>query len=517
MIPIDILKLIPQKPPFVFIDYVVFANEKDAETVFEVKPGNPLVANGCLSEAGLMENIAQTAAAKTGYESFMKKRPVNNGFLVSVKNFTVHSLPAVHQQIRTTIIVQENVMNMTVIKATVTCEEKIIATSEMTIMVEEAKRETFIVADHIISPLGDTTGENFFAIKNGLSGIKKHRNITISDRPFYASLLDQEKNLLPEELNGFTKFEEMLVATINNLSVQTSIDFKNEKLLLILSSTKGNIQLLETGNYDSDLEKKIALPTSAKKIAAYFEMAHTPIVISNACISGIAAILTGKRLLESGKYDSIIVAGADVVSKFILSGFDSFQAVSNKPCKPFDENRNGITLGEAAASVLLSIVPEDGTNIKVMGGAISNDANHISAPSRTGEELHMAIQKALNESGISSDDIDFISAHGTATIYNDEMESKALHLSGLEHTPVNSLKGFFGHTLGSAGLVESIISIRSMKENTMIPTAGFEKSGADTMLNVCRQVNYLPLKNCLKIASGFGGCNAAVVFSKIKP
>lgn len=515
MIPVDILKLIPQKPPFVFVDSIVFADEKKAETIFEIILGKPLVADGFLSEAGLMENIAQTVAAKAGYDSFLKNSPVEKGFIVAVKNFVVHSLPAVGQQIRTSITIQENVMNLTVIHATVSCIEKIIATCEMSILIEEMKRETFIIADHILSPLGNSTEENFNAIKNGQSGIKKHTNISISEKPFYASLLEQDNKYLSGTQNGFTKFEKMLVATIKDLSHQIEIDFKSERLLLIISSTKGNIHLLETENYNSDLENKIALPTSAKKIAAYFELVHTPIVLSNACISGIAAILTGKRLLETGKYDFIIVSGADVISKFILSGFESFQAVSDLPCKPFDKNRNGITLGEAAASVLLSVFPRAESNIKVAGGAISNDANHISAPSRTGRELNMAIQNSLNESAIARHEIDFISAHGTATLYNDEMESKALHLSGFENTLVNSLKGFFGHTLGAAGLVESIVSIKSMKENTMIPTAGFKSSGASTMLNVCKNVIQMPIHHCLKIASGFGGCNAAVVFSKI--
>ncbi len=516
MIPIDILKIIPQRPPFVMVDHLINASEKNAETSFHISKENVLVENGFLSEAGLLENMAQTAAAKAGYEAFKKNMPVERGYIVAVKNFEIISLPAIGEEIRTTITIRDIVMNMMVIDATVENNEKIIAKCEMNIMIEKPAREVFITADNIISPLGDTTKENFDRIKNGQTGIKKHCNTSIADTAFYASLFEQGKIFLQNEANAFTKFEEMLIATISNTIQQTNIDLKNEKLILIISSTKGNIGLLETETYTLDLEKRIALHTSAKKVADYFGLIQTPVIISNACISGIAAILTGKRLLDSGLYDYAIIAGADVISKFILSGFESFQAISDGPCKPFDENRNGITLGEAAASVLLSVFPYKGTNIKVMGGSVSNDANHISAPSRTGEELSMAIENALNESGVHVNEIDFISAHGTATIYNDEMESKALHLSGLEKIPVNSLTGFFGHTLGAAGLVESIISIISMKENTMIPTAGFEKSGSDTQLNICRNVFQKDFKNCLKTASGFGGCNAAVIFSKIE-
>lgn len=488
MIPIDITKIIPQRPPFVMVDHLINADEKTAETSFLILPENLLVENGYLIEAGLMENIAQTAAAKAGYEALQKNKLIERGYIASVKNFEINSLPAVGEEIRTTITNLDTIMNMMVIGATVQSNEKIIATCEMTILIEKEVREVFVIADTIISPLGNTTIENFTAIKNGETGIKKHFNASIADKPFYASLLEPKKKFIENELTGFTKFEEMLIATISNTIQQTNIDLKNEKVILIISSTKGNISLLETEIYNLELEKRIALHTSAKKVADYFGFTQTPVVISNACISGIAAILAGKHLIDSGLYDHAIIAGTDEISKFILSGFESFQAISDGPCKPFDKNRNGITLGEAAASLMLSIFPNEGTTIKVMGGSVSNDANHISAPSRTGEELSMAIQKALNESGITFNDIDFISAHGTATIYNDEMESKALHLSGLEKIPVNSLKGFFGHTLGAAGLVESIISMTSMKENTMIPTLGFEKSGEETSLNICTNV-----------------------------
>src|SRR5690606_8967191 len=125
---------------------------------------------------------------------------------------------------------------------------------------------------------------------------------------------------------------------------------------------------------------------------------------------------------QSGRYDHAVIAGADVITQFVLSGFQSFHAVSDQPCKPFDAKRNGITLGEAAATIILSVEKRGAKEgIQLAGGAISNDANHISGPSRTGEELHQAIEAAVWEAGIHKNTIDFISAHGTATVYNDEM------------------------------------------------------------------------------------------------
>ena len=149
-----------------------------------------------------------------------------------------------------------------------------------------------------------------------------------------------------------------------------------------------------------------------------------------------------------------------------------------------------------------------------MDGLTGNDANHISGPSRTGRELSKIIQTVLQNVSVSPSDIDFISAHGTATAYNDEMEAKAIDLAGMDSVPVNSLKGYYGHTLGAAGLVESIITIASMKEDLVLPTLGFKEHGVTKPIRVNSSLLQKPLKHCLKTASGFGGCNAVVLFSK---
>jgi len=249
-------------------------------------------------------------------------------------------------------------------------------------------------------------------------------------------------------------------------------------------------------------------------VAQYFGFKNLPIVISNACISGVMAMLTGMRLIQSGRYTNAIIAGADVVSKFVLAGFQSFQALSPEVCRPFDKDRVGLNLGEGAATVILSSQKQNEDNVQVRSGAISNDANHISGPSRTGEELGFAIKKALFDAGISANDIGYISAHGTATNYNDEMEANALHHAGVQHAPVNSLKGYYGHTLGAAGLIESVVGIQALKNGLIFPSLGYAQNGVSKPLNVCTQLTEKKVDHVLKTASGFGGCNAAMVFSK---
>lgn len=238
------------------------------------------------------------------------------------------------------------------------------------------------------------------------------------------------------------------------------------------------------------------------------------LLLKTACISGVLGIITGMRLIQTGMYENAVVVGADVISKFVLSGFQSFQAVSAGPCKPFDKNRSGLSLGEGASTVILSSNKKYRNNIKVSGGATGNDANHISGPSRTGIELSHVMQQTMREAGVAASEVDFISGHGTATPYNDEMEAKAIALAGLESVPVNSLKGYYGHTLGASGLVESVITLQSMRDGIIIPTLGFEELGVSKNINVSNKIAYAPLEHCLKTASGFGGCNGAVMFSK---
>ncbi len=377
-------------------------------------------------------------------------------------------------------------------------------------------KPVFIIADSIVSPIGLTANENFDLLKAGVSGIRLHHK-GISPIPFYASLFSDDAGFTAAVNNAdaYTRFEQLLIASVQDALSQAAVDPAAGKTVLIISSTKGNISLIEEVLPDEDVKKRIALHSSARMIANYFHFTTHPVVVSHACISGLVALITGMRLLQSGRFDHAVVAGADLITQFVLSGFQSFHAVSDGPCKPFDAQRNGITLGEAAATIMLSRVkPPTKNSIQLSGGAVSNDANHISGPSRTGQELHQAIEAAVKEAGVDKTSIDFISAHGTATVYNDEMEAKAITLSGLQQVPVNSLKGYYGHTLGAAGLIETVACVHSLRENVILPTPGFEQPGTTQPIHVNKALQTGRYDHCLKTASGFGGCNAAIVLQK---
>ncbi|MEG0500088.1 MAG: beta-ketoacyl synthase N-terminal-like domain-containing protein, partial [Rikenellaceae bacterium] len=251
----------------------------------------------------------------------------------------------------------------------------------------------------------------------------------------------------------------------------------------------------------------------ADTVCAHFGFTKRPIIISNACISGVSAVITASRLIRSGEYRNVIVVGGDALSEFVVTGFDLFKSLSSNPCRPYDSARDGLNLGEACAALLVTCNKDLSCGVTVEGGAVTNDANHISGPSRTGDGLCYAMEQAMRQSGVTPQEISFVNAHGTATLYNDEMESKAVLLAGLAEVPINSLKSYFGHTLGTAGVVEIIVCAEQLKQGVLLGTKGFEHLGVPAEIQVSGEHKEMKMKRCVKTASGFSGCNAAIVLS----
>lgn len=370
----------------------------------------------------------------------------------------------------------------------------------------------FAIASNIVSALGSNTAAHWQSVARGKTGIRQYTDASLSSTPFYASKLDpaqwQAIQAQVRSAQVLSPFEQMALFSVKQALQETDgIDFA--KTVLILSTTKGNIEWLEQAG-----EERLLLHNSAHIIAAQLGIQTKPIIVSHACISGVVALQLGLRLLQAGRYKHAIVVGCDRFSKFVLSGFQSFQAIADAPCQPFDAARKGINLGEAAATIILSAGNGNEALARIASGATSNDANHISGPSRTGEELSLAINNALHAAGILAADIGMISAHGTATPYNDEMEAKAFALSGLVNTPVHSFKGYIGHTLGAAGVLETAMLIEAMRHQQLIPSIGYDTPGVSQPLNVTTAMQPAPLNHVLKTASGFGGCNASLVVSR---
>ena len=356
-----------------------------------------------------------------------------------------------------------------------------------------------VLADNVISPLGETSEENYQAVKEGKSAIHAYAPMTAGiPNGFVASLLSSD-------------FEELAFRSAQKAIDASGINISSTRTVFILSSTKGSIEKL--GQTDDD---KLYLGNIAQRIATRLGIQLSPIVVCNACISGLAAMILASRLLVSKKYDYAVVCGADCPGRFIISGFQSLNAMSAFSCQPFDIERQGLNLGEAAATVVLGreITTKSVNNgcrkqvWQIGHGYIKNDAYHISAPSKTAEGLYEALLKTMN--GIDKRNIAFINAHGTATLFNDQMEAIAIHRAELQDIPVNALKGYVGHTLGAAGIMETILCMKAVDDHTVLGTRGYEEVGVSGRIQLSSK-HYSTIKTSfIKQLSGFGGCNATL-------
>ena len=360
-----------------------------------------------------------------------------------------------------------------------------------------------VISNNITSPLGLTTEQTYKAVREGKSGLShypcENGEGGWNDLPFpiEASLFSKEQwdKIL---VDGFSKFESLVLHSVK--AALSTLIFNKERAILILSSTKGDIELLEKG------EDMPSLADAAKKVSLAIGIENDPIVVCNACISGVSAIILGQRLVDSGNYTHAIVCGADVQGRFIVSGFQSLKALSDEPCRPFDIERLGLNLGEAAATIVLSREIDYPYVWKVNKGAVCNDAYHISAPHPKGLGAGLALVKVKD----SDEPISVIGVHGTATMYNDQMESKAIEMAELQNVPLSALKGYFGHTMGAAGVLETIIMMRALEDGVILPSKGYETCGVSGKVKMSEKPMIAKGKTFVKMLSGFGGCNGAV-------
>lgn len=373
------------------------------------------------------------------------------------------------------------------------------------------------IADSVLTPFGLGTEINYNSVKAGKSCLQRYEGKWRLPAPFVASFIDDSiLNKLCYDLNieyGYSRLEQMAIAVVHNALKNLEIEISGNNVAFIFASAKGNIHLLENGDV---VNEKLQLPTTAGKIARWFGNDRPPFVVSNACISGVHAQIEAWRLLKYGSADIVVVVASDMLSPFIVSGFQSFKAVSDELCRPFDEERLGLNLGEAAACAVykrMNIEEALHGSWSIATGAVNNDAYHISHPSKTAEGSFLALMTALK--GCSKEEIAMINVHGTATMFNDEMEAVALERADLSTVPINSLKGYFGHTMGAAGLLETIVTMAAMDDNIILGTKGFKTIGVSRNVNIASENRTTTGTKFIKIMSGFGGCNAAIRYERI--
>jgi 3-oxoacyl-(acyl-carrier-protein) synthase len=293
-----------------------------------------------------------------------------------------------------------------------------------------------------------------------------------------------------------------------------------EKTGLVLSTTKANIEALER-----QLERRpcsraasrhLEANLLAEDLAKEFGVRGPVQTVSVACVSGLVAIWQGVKMIQRGGADAVLVVGVDCLSEFVMAGFTALKAIDPQGCRPFDATRCGLSPGEAGAAMVLTradSVSRPAITLRSFGN--TNDANHLTGPSRDGSGLAQAIRMALASAKLLATEIDFVQAHGTGTSYNDTMESLALKtIFGDACPPVSGAKGMLGHTLGAAGVIETIICTLAMRGEFLPGTPRLVNPAGDAPKSLIREPRPADrLRHVLKLNTGFGGMNGALILS----
>lgn len=305
---------------------------------------------------------------------------------------------------------------------------------------------------------------------------------------------------------------------------------RQEKLAFINANTVGGMSIVEnlymemiSDEVNDETDQWIDTldcAESTEHVARFFGLKPAMATISTACSSSANSIIVGARMLHHGLADAVIAGGGDALSRFTLNGFHSLKNVDKEACRPFDQNRNGLNLGEGAGYVLLereSSAKARGAHILAVlsGYSNHNDAYHPTAPSPDGSGALRTMQGALDNAGLMPENIHYINAHGTATHNNDQAEGRAIQQLWQAYPPAfSSTKPFTGHTLAAAGVVEAILSILAMNEGIIPPNLNWETKMEELEIAPCTLMKKQSIDHVMSNSFGFGGNNVSLIFSK---
>lgn len=387
----------------------------------------------------------------------------------------------------------------------------------------------------IISAIGNTVEENYVSLVNNKMGITTIENIsTVHSGEIKVGEIKKTNQQLVAELqlppdNNFSRTA-MIGAIAAKQAVQNAnISLINEyKTGLISATSVGGMDMTEAHYYDyfedENLIKYISCHNGgdvAHKIADELGLKGIVTTISTACSSAANAIMLGARLIKSGKLDRVIVGGTDALAKFTINGFKTLMILTDGYNSPFDDNRKGLNLGEAAAFLVLEsdeIVKKENKKVlaRVSGYANANDAFHQTASSENGDGAFLAMEKALQVANLRPEQIDYINVHGTATPNNDLSEGRAIaRIFGEEKAPdFSSTKPMTGHTLAAAAAIEAVYSVLAIQNNVVFPNLNFQTPMQEFNLIPQTTLKHKNIEHVLSNSFGFGGNCSTLIFSK---
>lgn len=387
----------------------------------------------------------------------------------------------------------------------------------------------------IISAIGNSVEENFDALTSGRKAITTVENIdTVHARAMKVGEIKKTNTELAQELglpdsNNFTRTA-MIGAIAAKQAVKNAgiVDINQYKTGLISATSVGGMDTTEKHYYDYFTDENLVKYISAhdggdvaQKIAETIGLQGFVTTISTACSSAANSIMLGARLIRAGKLDRVIVGGTDALAKFTINGFKTLMILSDTYNTPFDNNRKGLNLGEAAAFLVLEsdeVVKRENKKVLayVSGFGNANDAFHQTASSENGEGAFLAMEKAFKLANLKPSDIDYINMHGTATPNNDLSEGRAvIRIFGEENVPdFSSTKAFTGHTLAAAAAIEAVYSVLAIQNGIVYPNLNFETPMEEFHLIPQTEIKHKNIDHVLSNSFGFGGNCSTVIFSK---
>lgn len=396
-----------------------------------------------------------------------------------------------------------------------------------------SKERVFVTGMGIISGIGGDVAETLDALLTARSGIGALRyletthkipcvEVPLSDDDLRHRLgIDPDLAITRTTLLGMVALEEALKSSQLKLDGRFRVAF-------ISGTTVGGMEKSEQYYLDfleNDTRNQyIAIHdcgACSEHIADHvgrFDMITT---ISTACSSAANALIMGANLIKAGMVDAAVVGGSECLTKFHLNGFNTLMILDSEPCRPFDETRAGLNLGEGAAYLVLeseAMVEKRAARAlaELRGYGNACDAFHQTASSPEGRGAVLAMQQALDDAGLEPQQIDYINAHGTGTPNNDQSEGQAiLTLFGENHPPMSSTKAQTGHTTSAAGGVEAVISLLALEHSFIPPTLNHRQDMSLPVRTTTELRQGVCLENVMSNSFGFGGNNSSIIFSRL--
>jgi 3-oxoacyl-(acyl-carrier-protein) synthase len=394
-------------------------------------------------------------------------------------------------------------------------------------------QRVFVTGVGIVSAIGNGTGETLSSLKNLASGIGKlslfesiHAHIPVaevkSDHAELAELAGVDPGHAPYTRNS-------LLALVAAKEALASARWDRNSNLIsgaVMATTVGGMDLNEQyykSLLQDDTHKDIIMLLDSAdcttKVAFMAGIRHNINTISTACSSSANSVMLGARLIKNNRLKRVLVGGTDALTRFTLNGFMALEILSVTGCRPFDRNRNGLTIGEGAAVLILEseeVADPARVICEITGYANANEAFHATASSADGLGAFLAMSGALETASLKPHDISYINAHGTGTEINDLSEGRAIQkIFGTALPPVSSTKAFTGHTLGAAGAVEAVFSVLALQNQLLLPGLNFTSPMEELSFQPVTKPSQAVLKHVMSNSFGFGGNNTSLIFSKV--